>query len=1715
MNSGRRLKKSILFSISFSFLLTLTLALTACKNSVMLTQPPADSKAYLVVSVKEAEPSRRVTSQITSALFSDITFSGTDQEGHTVSKNAATFAALAQEKIYVDTGTWTFTLEAYLGKTSTFAGEKYVATNSGVVINPGENHLSMKLQVDPASLASPSAHPGSWEVTIQFPSDSIDEVELSLFDYSAFAVEGSNLSGLTPLFTKTFVKETDYTASGAQTLTASESSRASGNYVISVAFNAKLRRVDGTSQKELLNNWVELMRISPGAKARGSISLPSSDEVYTITYHNGSGAEWDTSSSVSIPLSYTKRSGDSNGKIILPGASAFVARQYYDFLGWYENEAFTGTPITDFNVSDARPKHFYAKWKEPVYDVYISASGNDTTGDGSKDKPLKTANAAYALFDDLSAVNADGTFKNTIHIISDYTGSQKITDPWGDGSKNGMCVNFVGEKGSVADTAVTLELDMHNCGNPPGPQTFIYIEHDQKMKFSHINFTSNQTHENPNGFGCLFADDDTELYFEDSTIKGYVANGCAAINAEGTVYLKNCEISGNKAINANLSGIWGCAVNVGTGRLHISGSVIIKGNQILKADASGQLESESYNLYLGTDDGGSLVLHPVIIDDEITGSEIWVKLAREPQAFTSDYSSHESVIPSTYFHSDSGMDIVLDSISGEAELSKSFVVYVSSDASSPAGSDTTGNGTSSKPFASIDKAISKISSFNDSDIDAKVLVTGNIPCNVTIDDDGSFGTKLVAKTLTIQGTGVSSGEDWKTGAAQTVLNGDITGTGQENGSVIEMSAPVPLTLKNLTIKNGKTAYNGGALCYDGTKTVVIDSCIIQNNEAQNNGGALYFANSEVSLHYTEITNNKVTGTGTNLGQGGALYLSGGALSFMSSTSFKSNFAARYGGAISVVNSGQVIMTGGTIEGNGALTQGGGVYIADTASFTMNGTDSFIKDNGVIGPRPETGVTPQNKTAGGGVCVAQGGSFTMNNGQLSGNYGRTGAGLCVMGTATLNDGLITSNKKTESLGNNYDLASLTCAQLSTYLSNALNDYKGIANVEVGIPGTFNMKGGTITQASDTHSGMNGAAVNIYARSVDGDSAGNATFNMTGGTITGLKGGQNGVVALNVNVSGGQAIFTMSGGSITNNESADRGTIRLVSNGYFTMTGGEISGNHAATDTGAIYGSYSSITLGQAGSESTIIIKDNTAGISHAVSNLCLPDNGKITVAGPLSTESQIGISRSYSNTPFTTGYADTNSGRAPKDIFTSDEGYAVIEGADGEAAFTINNNGTVYLPSDYVFTFSANKNYLTQGVSAAVTVTPTVKRKEPNGNQTDLYYKASDQKLYLDSAFTLPAAGDNTVSWSASLLCGPSVEYDTLTTDSGSNANTFTIPALTYEDTYILHVLSTYMGYTSDASFNLQCKDLSESITTPLTLEAIEAGAVVTFNNNASGPVTYRVNSGAEQTIANGASKNITLSAVGDKVQFFGNNAVYAPSGINSSSIACSKDCYVYGNIMSLVNSTNFAIETELTADYAFSHFFENNTNIKNKTGSALLLPAITLTRGCYSYMFSGCSSLSTAPELPATGLAYNCYQGMFSSCAALTTAPSLPATILAENCYGNMFQNCTGLVNAPILPATTMVKNCYNSMFEGCTSLIQAPDLPAVTLEFGCYYHMFIYCSSLNSVTCLATDISATACVTQWLLNVAPNGTFTKAAGMSSWPRSEYGIPSGWTVNNY
>ena len=202
--------------------------------------------------------------------------------------------------------------------------------------------------------------------------------------------------------------------------------------------------------------------------------------------------------------------------------------------------------------------------------------------------------------------------------------------------------------------------------------------------------------------------------------------------------------------------------------------------------------------------------------------------------------------------------------------------------------------------------------------------------------------------------------------------------------------------------------------------------------------------------------------------------------------------------------------------------------------------------------------------------------------------------------------------------------------------------------------------------------------------------------------------------------------------------------------------------------------------------------------------------------------------------------------------------------------------------------------------------------------------------------------------------------------------------------------------------------------------------------------------------------------------------------------------------------------TEL-AKYCYQSMFRECASLT----TAPELPATTLTANCYKNMFMNCRDLTTAPELPATELAEYCYNSMFNGCTALTTVPTvLPAATLVKDCYCAMFSGCSSLTTAPELPATELAEWCYQYMFQSCTSLTTAPELPATVLAPYCYEFMFAWCANLNYITCLATDKSALGCTSNWISGVSSTGTFIKHVNEHSWTTGIHGIPSGWTVKD-
>ncbi len=296
----------------------------------------------------------------------------------------------------------------------------------------------------------------------------------------------------------------------------------------------------------------------------------------------------------------------------------------------------------------------------------------------------------------------------------------------------------------------------------------------------------------------------------------------------------------------------------------------------------------------------------------------------------------------------------------------------------------------------------------------------------------------------------------------------------------------------------------------------------------------------------------------------------------------------------------------------------------------------------------------------------------------------------------------------------------------------------------------------------------------------------------------------------------------------------------------------------------------------------------------------------------------------------------------------------------------------------------------------------------------------------------------------------------------------------YEGTFTMPAAFTN-AYLTNTSMTLT--EAATDRNTPLTFEAVTAGSTVRFKAASMSPtpiLEYKTNDG--EWMAYTSETTITLTNVGDKISFRGNNTTLAANSWKQSTFYCSGEIFLYGNVMSLLSKESFADNNVLTHDYSFKGLFYMNSAIYNHSEKKIVLPATTLTKECYYNMFHGCTNLTTAPELPATMLADYCYSYMFEGSTSLTTAPELPATTLASNCYNSMFYGCTSLTTAPALPASVMALQCYMSMFSYCTGLTTAPELPATDLADECYHDMFDGCSSLNTTPELPATTLASDC---------------------------------------
>ena len=167
----------------------------------------------------------------------------------------------------------------------------------------------------------------------------------------------------------------------------------------------------------------------------------------------------------------------------------------------------------------------------------------------------------------------------------------------------------------------------------------------------------------------------------------------------------------------------------------------------------------------------------------------------------------------------------------------------------------------------------------------------------------------------------------------TIINGQ-----QSGNSIFTIASGVNLTIINLTLTNGMSNNDGGAIKNENGGNLTIDSCSFTNNKATNGngGGAISDAGGNLTINNSSFTKNNAINS-----YGGAIFLAGN--STIKNCNFTSNTAYYYSGAIFNYGSDDFLtVDNSTFTNNTATYQnGGGGAIFNIGTLTVENSTFTI------------------------------------------------------------------------------------------------------------------------------------------------------------------------------------------------------------------------------------------------------------------------------------------------------------------------------------------------------------------------------------------------------------------------------------------------------------------------------------------------------------------------------------------------------------------------------------------------------------------------------------------------------------------------------------------------------------------------------------------------------------------------------------------------------
>ncbi len=390
-------------------------------------------------------------------------------------------------------------------------------------------------------------------------------------------------------------------------------------------------------------------------------------------------------------------------------------------------------------------------------------------------------------------------------------------------------------------------------------------------------------------------------------------------------------------------------------------------------------------------------------------------------------------------------------------------------------------------------------------------------------------------------------------------------TSESGGGAIHTAGP--LTVRGSVFEGNSTLGSGGAIYHAYVKESFerrlfeLTDCVLEDNSASLGGAVILSASNSVAEKnqgtYATITdctfsNNKAVKTETNVGNGGALYVTRKSEAVISGCSFTGNTAVSNGGALSVQSASKAQLTDCSLTGNQSPA-GGAVYSSNDT--TLNLKNVQFTDNKAV--KKESG-----SDGNGGALYINVANVSFKNVDFDNNSAENHAGaayVCASDLTVDSSCSFTGNSAVNHGGAFY---------LTYRTVDGVKDGAILTATGVSFENNSAMAGGAISARTDCGANLDsvtfkGNSVEGYANKADGDGEGGGAIyvgygeiNLTNVTAMGNTAADFGGV-----IDAAGALVTVNGGSFTGNTSNTGGAIYALSGSDVKINGADFTENES--------------------------------------------------------------------------------------------------------------------------------------------------------------------------------------------------------------------------------------------------------------------------------------------------------------------------------------------------------------------------------------------------------------------------------------------------------------------------------------------------------------------------------------------------------------------------